>query len=430
MSSDIVPVYEGYYLHTLIGNTIITMVVYEHIITFSSEVDLYWRRKGGLAHALFFANRYINLIDNGPLWRWLQSSTPFVNCIVSYYLSTVIIVARWFVLGAISGLRAFAVNGGRYPIPILVSLLYCVPLAQTIIITSSTTVGSRVALILADGIVAALTWWTTRSAARLHRKTLGGNASFARLLLRDGTIYFVVFTILNVLHLIVVPDHKGVVVSAVGSYTTPITSILISRFLLHLRRLNKRITEPTLPSQADDLHGLSTIDFEMKYPSSEARSDDNPEQTSAIGVSRLLHGLTLCSSSPPLQALSASPPFLPANLCPTLAPLTGACPPAVTNPDARLFKSAYEGEVKWFGTPGGRLALLHVDDLTELYVLTAEKAPIVRGQLIDASNAINESVDAVLQRLVEISDAKGYSSIEPTNVFETSLITTGICGLT
>ena len=52
------------------------MVVYEHIITFSSEVDLYWQRSGGLARTLFFANRYANLIDNGPLWRWLQSSTP------------------------------------------------------------------------------------------------------------------------------------------------------------------------------------------------------------------------------------------------------------------------------------------------------------------------------------------------------------------
>ena len=59
------------------------MVVYEHIITFSSEVDLYWQRKGGLARALFFANRYINLIDNGPLWRWLQSSTPVCKSIIA-----------------------------------------------------------------------------------------------------------------------------------------------------------------------------------------------------------------------------------------------------------------------------------------------------------------------------------------------------------
>ncbi|KAI0800161.1 NAD(P)-binding protein [Fomes fomentarius] len=93
---------------------------------------------------------------------------------------------------------------------------------------------------------------------------------------------------------------------------------------------------------------------------------------------------------------------------------------------ARLFKSAYDGEAKWFGSPGGRFALIHADDLADVYVLAAEKAPIVRGQILDASNDVNESVDAVLQRLVEISGAKSYTFVEPSNVFEVSLTTTGV----
>ena len=82
---------------------------------------------------------------------------------------------------------------------------------------------------------------------------------------------------------------------------------------------------------------------------------------------------------------------------------------------APLFKSAYEGEVAWFGTPGGRLALVHCDDLAEAYLLAAEKAAIVGGKIFDASNDVNESTDAVLQRLVEISGAKGYKYPEPSN---------------
>ena len=82
---------------------------------------------------------------------------------------------------------------------------------------------------------------------------------------------------------------------------------------------------------------------------------------------------------------------------------------------APLFKSAYEGEVAWFGTPGGRLALVHCDDLAEAYLLVAEKAAIAGGKIFDASNDVNESTDAVLQRLVEISGAKGYKYIEPSN---------------
>lgn len=113
---------------------------------------------------------------------------------------------------------------------------------------------------------------------------------------------------------------------------------------------------------------------------------------------------------------------------------------------ARLYKSAYDGEAKWFGSPGGRFALIHADDLADVYVLAAEKAPIVRGQILDASNDVNESVDAVLQRLVEISGAKSYTFVEPSNgksafvlllvtllltydtpsVFEVSLTTTAV----
>ncbi|KAI0719254.1 NAD(P)-binding protein [Cerioporus squamosus] len=94
---------------------------------------------------------------------------------------------------------------------------------------------------------------------------------------------------------------------------------------------------------------------------------------------------------------------------------------------ARLFKSAHTGDVAWYGTPGGRMALIHADDLAELYVLTAEKAAIVGGQIFDAANDVTESTDAVLQRLVEVSGAKGqFRYIEPTNLFEVALSTTTI----
>ncbi|RPD60050.1 NAD(P)-binding protein [Lentinus tigrinus ALCF2SS1-7] len=94
---------------------------------------------------------------------------------------------------------------------------------------------------------------------------------------------------------------------------------------------------------------------------------------------------------------------------------------------AMLFKSAHSGEVVWYGTPGGRMALIHADDLAELYVLAAEKAPIVGGQIFDAANDVTESTDAVLQRLVEISGAKGpFRYIQPSNPFEVALGTTSI----
>ncbi|KAH9850363.1 NAD-P-binding protein [Lenzites betulinus] len=86
-----------------------------------------------------------------------------------------------------------------------------------------------------------------------------------------------------------------------------------------------------------------------------------------------------------------------------------------------------ERVVAWPGTPGGRLALIHCDDLAELYVLAAERAAIARGRIFDGSNDVNESTDAFLQRLVEVSGAQGpYQYYEPTNLFEKALTTTTV----
>jgi hypothetical protein len=81
-----------------------------------------------------------------------------------------------------------------------------------------------------------------------------------------------------------------------------------------------------------------------------------------------------------------------------------------------LFANAAQGTVKWFGTPGGRYALVHVDDLAELYVLVAERASLVAGKAIDAVNEYTESVDDLLDNLVRVSGAKGpYEYIQPSN---------------
>ncbi|CDO75541.1 hypothetical protein BN946_scf184883.g3 [Trametes cinnabarina] len=94
---------------------------------------------------------------------------------------------------------------------------------------------------------------------------------------------------------------------------------------------------------------------------------------------------------------------------------------------APFFRKAYEGHVEWPGTPGGRLALIHCDDLAVLYVLAAEKAAIAGEKIFDAANDVSESTDAFLQWLVEVSGAKQpYQYTPPTNLFEAALNTTTI----
>ncbi len=81
-----------------------------------------------------------------------------------------------------------------------------------------------------------------------------------------------------------------------------------------------------------------------------------------------------------------------------------------------MFQRAYKGKVSWFGTPGGRLAFVHADDLADLYLRAAEKAQLVRGQIFDGTNDFTESADELLEKLVQVSGAQGpYEYVQASN---------------
>ena len=83
---------------------------------------------------------------------------------------------------------------------------------------------------------------------------------------------------------------------------------------------------------------------------------------------------------------------------------------------APFFKSASEGNVWYPGEPGGRFAVIHTDDLANLYVRAAEKAAICGGLIFDAANDQTESIDDVLDTLVKVSGAqKPYEYRTPSN---------------
>ena len=83
---------------------------------------------------------------------------------------------------------------------------------------------------------------------------------------------------------------------------------------------------------------------------------------------------------------------------------------------APFFKSASEGNVWYPGTPGGRFALIHTDDLANLFLKAVERSAIAGGLIFDAANDQTESTDDVLATLVKVSGAtKPYEYRKPAN---------------
>jgi len=92
---------------------------------------------------------------------------------------------------------------------------------------------------------------------------------------------------------------------------------------------------------------------------------------------------------------------------------------------AMVFKQAKEGKVTWYGTPGGRIASIHTDDLADLYVRMAEGAAIAGGKIFDASNDVSEDVDGFLRKLSQLAGLGGeYEYKKPTTAFEVALSAT------
>ncbi|KAI0340673.1 NAD(P)-binding protein [Trametopsis cervina] len=91
-----------------------------------------------------------------------------------------------------------------------------------------------------------------------------------------------------------------------------------------------------------------------------------------------------------------------------------------------MFKSAYEGKLTWPGKPGGRLAVIHQDDVADFYVRVAEQGAVAKGLVFDVSDTATVGVDDLLARLAETVGLNGYEYAEPTNPYEEAIASTSL----
>ncbi|RPD69066.1 hypothetical protein L226DRAFT_617051 [Lentinus tigrinus ALCF2SS1-7] len=267
------------------------LLFYDYILTFDKEVGLFWKRISG-ASLLFLVNRYMTLLtqifdvvqfttdmsDERSL-RKIQQSSRDCGSVPIRALGRAYALSRYKPLGILVFLLslgpdvvnlvkyAYGLSGFSGPVWAVESCaeggaditplpqLSCIDYTRTSSCEPKFVIISRSCLLVADLILILITWvslWKRVVYVSGKLKRL----AFTKVLLWDGTIYFIVILTMNVLHLAFSlpsvsrsPSSRNF--SQITVFTEPITAILVSRFLIDLQEANRK---PTMASSDDPLH--------------------------------------------------------------------------------------------------------------------------------------------------------------------------------
>ncbi|KAI0794744.1 hypothetical protein C8Q74DRAFT_1250389 [Fomes fomentarius] len=127
------------YTYGLMSTGGVALLIYEHIITFHHEINLFWRGKFNAASILFIANRYLVLISNTgalPWLPWIDSSSS-ESCRVQFYLLGTIGALQCIPWAALSALRAYVLSQQNWTAALSVFVLSAGPLVYSLVLTES-----------------------------------------------------------------------------------------------------------------------------------------------------------------------------------------------------------------------------------------------------------------------------------------------------
>ncbi|RPD73182.1 hypothetical protein L226DRAFT_572616 [Lentinus tigrinus ALCF2SS1-7] len=322
-AAEIISEYAGLMTNAYCAIGASVFVCWEYAITLSDEVDLFWTRGFSGATALFFVNRYVVLAVN--ILNLIGYATlSDRSCSLLARAGFAMQCLQYVIWAAFSALRTFALSK-NYGVALLVFILSSVSVGvdfsdfrfdlngvniPILGCTATTTITTelfqkfvnqyllhmratnmpfviivRTCLIAADLILIYVTW------SRLGRKGFStSHRSFVGVVLRDGTIYFVVLVLLNMLHLIFTMlsiDTPLQGASNVSAFTEPVTATLVSRFLIHLQAANRRTLHIDTHSSPD--HGettfssLGTLVFDRIVGPMESALSYGEEESSSSG---------------------------------------------------------------------------------------------------------------------------------------------------
>ncbi|OSD07814.1 hypothetical protein PYCCODRAFT_1430008, partial [Trametes coccinea BRFM310] len=236
------------------------LFIWDYLATLDREIEYVWGQRLSAASILFVVNRYVNLlitvlelVEQAP-FQTPKSCPPVVRILQS------LLIFSTFIVAAFATLRVYAVwsRNWRPALPVFL-LALMTPVAnlymditgtpipaprpsvgcaiQTNIapnVYSQIVIAERTTTTAYDALVLIFTFIKT-SQARRAAMSLSRRPSLVALILRDGTMYFLLLVVMNIAQIVVAAEFPGN--NFVAFFISPLTSILISRFLLNLREV-------------------------------------------------------------------------------------------------------------------------------------------------------------------------------------------------
>ncbi|RPD58147.1 hypothetical protein L227DRAFT_565038 [Lentinus tigrinus ALCF2SS1-6] len=240
------------------------LLVYDWLINIDEEVALIWCNPDGrtVASVVYALIRYANILQYVIQAGIVVPVTSLVSCEGVNWVAVILTALVQLVAAVFTAQRAYALSRGKVWLGGIAFLLAIVACVVNLLVSSKWTpaeelpspmycvVGDNIPSeqlelgsltgptgTLADLLVGVVTWLTTYEAYKTEpRKAFG--ISLASVMLYDGSLYVITMMLLNIVHM-ALTAASGIGASYAGLFTDPITSILISHFILDLRRAQR-----------------------------------------------------------------------------------------------------------------------------------------------------------------------------------------------
>jgi len=271
----------------------LALTLYEYVLTLSNEVALFWNTKLSSASVLLFFHVRLILLAIAATTiagNYVPEAIVTLTGCKSYNIwNATLTMLGYTMIAVISAIRVFAVTGRNWPLSLLTLTLGLLPVVINIYLLTTayylvepvptTTVcavmstisphsankvalASRLGVILSDTLVVAATWFNLFQSAKFSAKSGFLTSSVSWHLLRDGTLYFSVILVLNLIDILLWWFDR---IQFFTSLIFPLSLILLSRLLMSLRQVaysdaalrsqstSARTTGTDLPTQMSDV---------------------------------------------------------------------------------------------------------------------------------------------------------------------------------